>query len=144
MMQFIRDRVQGLVAGAIILLLCLTFLLWGIESYINAARQVVVAKINSAINTRLTDEVLALGPEVVGAAEFAAAQKQKTSGGASLEKALGLVEWLISPASDGISGRLIAAPWDPWSTLDKHAADLAGTDIYTLRRITPEERGRTW
>ena len=44
-----------------------------------------------AINTRLTDEVLALGPEVVGAAEFAAAQKQKTSGGASLEKALGLV-----------------------------------------------------
>ena len=46
MMQFIRDRVQGLVAGAIILLLCLTFLLWGIESYINAARQVIVAKIN--------------------------------------------------------------------------------------------------
>ena len=46
MMQFIRDRVQGLVAGAIILLLCLTFLLWGIESYISAARQVVVAKIN--------------------------------------------------------------------------------------------------
>lgn len=97
-----------------------------------------------AINTRLTDEVLALGPEVVGAAEFAAAQKQKASGGASLEKALGLVEWLISPASDGISGRLIAAPWDPWSTLDRHATELAGSDIYTLRRITPEERGKQW
>ena len=46
MMQFIRDRVKGLVAGAIILLLCLTFLLWGIESYISAARQIVVAKVN--------------------------------------------------------------------------------------------------
>ena len=32
-----------------------------------------------AINTRLTDEVLALGPSVVGAAEYAAAQKQKAA-----------------------------------------------------------------
>ncbi len=95
-----------------------------------------------AITTRLTDEVLALGPEVVGQAEFASAQKQKATGGASLEKALDLVEWLLSPASDGISGRLLAAPWDPWATLGAHATALAATDIYTLRRITPEERGK--
>lgn len=93
------------------------------------------------INTRLTDEVLALGPEIAGAAEFALAQKQKASGGGSLEKALGLVEWLLSPASDGISGRLIAAPWDPWPTLGAHAKAVAGSDVYTLRRIVPEERG---
>lgn len=97
-----------------------------------------------AINTRLTDEVLALGSAVVGEAEYAAAQKQKAAGGASLEKALGLVEWLLSPASDGISGRLLAAPWDPWATLDRHAAELAASDIYTLRRIVPEERGKKW
>ncbi|MBL9189280.1 MAG: SDR family oxidoreductase [Opitutaceae bacterium] len=97
-----------------------------------------------AINTRLTDEVLALGPAVVGEAEFAAAQKQKAAGGSSMEKALDCVEWLLSPASDGISGRLISAPWDPWSTLGAHAAGLAATDIYTLRRIVPEERGRKW
>ena len=94
-----------------------------------------------AINTRLTDEVLALGSTVAGAAEYAAAVKQKASGGASLDKALGLVTWLLSPASDGISGRLLAAPWDPWSTLDRHTATLAKSDIYTLRRIVPEERG---
>jgi len=97
-----------------------------------------------AIHTRLTDEVLALGPDVVGAGEYAAALKQKAAGNAPLEKALGLVEWLLSPASDGISGRLLAAPWDPWPTLDQHAAELAGSDIYTLRRIVPEERGKTW
>lgn len=97
-----------------------------------------------AINTRLTEEVLALGPAVAGEAEYAAALKQKATGGASLTRALDLVEWLLSPASNGISGRLLAAPWDPWSTLEQHAAELAGTDIYTLRRITPEERGRTW
>jgi NAD(P)-dependent dehydrogenase (short-subunit alcohol dehydrogenase family) len=97
-----------------------------------------------AINTRLTDEVLALGPERVGAAEYAAAQKQKATGGGSLEKALACVEWLLSPASDGITGRLISAPWDPWPTLDAHRADLATSDIFTLRRITPEDRGQKW
>jgi 3-oxoacyl-[acyl-carrier protein] reductase len=97
-----------------------------------------------AIHTRLTDEVLALGADVVGAGEYAAALKQKAAGHAPLEKALGLVEWLLSPASDGISGRLLAAPWDPWPTLDQHAAELAGSDIYTLRRIVPDERGKTW
>ncbi len=95
-----------------------------------------------AINTRLTDEVLALGPEVAGAAEFAAAQKQKASGGGSLDRALDCVEWMLSPASDGISGRLIAAPWDPWPELGARAAELTGSDVYTLRRIVPEDRVR--
>jgi 3-oxoacyl-[acyl-carrier protein] reductase len=97
-----------------------------------------------AINTRLTEEVLALGPDVVGSGEFAAAQKQKATGGASMDKAVGLVEWLLSPASDGISGRLLSAPWDPWPTLERHATELASSDIFTLRRIVPEDRGRKW
>lgn len=95
-----------------------------------------------AINTRLTEEVLALGPNIVGPAEFALAQKQKASGGASLEKVFGLVDWLLSNQSDGISGKLLAAPWDPWDKLGAHTADLTSTDIYTLRRILPEERGK--
>jgi NAD(P)-dependent dehydrogenase (short-subunit alcohol dehydrogenase family) len=97
-----------------------------------------------AINTRLTDEVLALGPSVVGAAEYAAAQKQKAASAASAEqtltRALDCVAWLLSPASDGITGRLISAPWDPWPTLGEHRATLATSDVYTLRRIVPEER----
>lgn len=96
------------------------------------------------INTRLTDEILALGPAVVGATEYAAAEKQKATSGASLDRALDLVEWLLSPASDGISGRLFSAPWDPWPTLEAHRAELAASDIYTLRRILPEERGKKW
>lgn len=95
-----------------------------------------------AINTRLTEEVIRLGPAVVGAAEHAAAVKQQATGGGSLERALGLIEFLLSEKSDGISGRLLAAPWDPWPTLDRHAAALALSDIYTLRRIVPEERGQ--
>ena len=94
-----------------------------------------------AINTRLTDEVVKLGPAVVGEAEYQAAVKQKSAGGASLEKALGLVEFLLSSRSDGISGRLLSAPWDPWKTLDQHVSELAASEVYTLRRIVPEERG---
>ena len=94
-----------------------------------------------AVFTRLTEEVLALGPDVAGGAEYASALKQKAGGGGSIDAAVGLVEWLLSPASDGISGRLLAAAWDPWATLGSHAAELAGTDVYTLRRILPEERG---
>jgi 3-oxoacyl-[acyl-carrier protein] reductase len=95
-----------------------------------------------AINTRLTEEILTLGPAIAGDAEYQAALRQKASGGAPIAKVLGLVDWLLSPASDGISGRLISAPWDPWPTLGTHAGALAKSDIYTLRRIVPEERGQ--
>jgi NAD(P)-dependent dehydrogenase (short-subunit alcohol dehydrogenase family) len=94
-----------------------------------------------AIATRLTNEVIALGPDIAGAAEFDAALKQRSSGGASLERALDLVEWLLSEKSDGISGRLLSAPWDPWQNLAKHVEELAKSDVYLLRRIVPEDRG---
>lgn len=46
MLQSIRDRIQGLVAGVIILFLCMTFGIWGIEKYLNSGKTVVVAKVN--------------------------------------------------------------------------------------------------
>jgi 3-oxoacyl-[acyl-carrier protein] reductase len=97
-----------------------------------------------AINTRLTDELIALGPDVVGEAEYRAALRQKETGGASLDRALDLIEWLLSTASDGISGRLISAQWDDWTALSGHTKELAASDIYTLRRITPAERTQEW
>jgi 3-oxoacyl-[acyl-carrier protein] reductase len=93
-----------------------------------------------AINTRLTDEIIARGPGEAGEAEYQAALKQKVTGGQSLDKALGLVEWLLSPASDGISGRLLSAQWDPWPELAGRKEDLAKSDLYTLRRIVPADR----
>jgi len=46
--------------------------------------------------------------------------------------------------SDGITGKLISAQWDPWETLHEHKEDLAKSDIYALRRIVPEDRGKKW
>jgi NAD(P)-dependent dehydrogenase (short-subunit alcohol dehydrogenase family) len=97
-----------------------------------------------AINTRMTEEILALGPAVVGQEEYDGALKQSKGGGGSLSTALDAVEWLLSAASDGISGRLLSAPWDRWLTLGQHVQALQRGDVYTLRRILPEERGLTW
>jgi 3-oxoacyl-[acyl-carrier protein] reductase len=97
-----------------------------------------------AITTRLTQEIVALGPAVVGEAEFRSASSQPADAGPVLTRALDLVEWLLSEASDGISGRLLSAQWDPWPTLARHARALAEGDIYMLRRILPEDRGARW
>ena len=90
-----------------------------------------------AIATAMTDEVLTAGPEIVSEAEYQAALRAKKAGTAPLERALDCAEWMLSAASDGISGRLISAQWDPWETLGARHADIADSDIYTLRRITP-------
>jgi len=97
-----------------------------------------------ALNTRMLDEVIEAGPERVGAAYHAAALNQKRTGGSPLEQAAALCTYLAGPDSHGITGRLISAVWDPWEKLDRIAEALAGTDIYTLRRIVPEDRGKAW
>ena len=70
--------------------------------------------------------------------------KQKSEGGASPTDAAQLCVTLLSAEGDGISGRLISAVWDPWRTLTSFKARLHDTDIYTLRRIVPQDRGLDW
>jgi NAD(P)-dependent dehydrogenase (short-subunit alcohol dehydrogenase family) len=97
-----------------------------------------------ALNTRMLDEFLAAGPENIGAAFHERALLQKKDGGVPLRKGADLAVFLGSSLSDGITGKLISAVWDPWETLPNHLDDLNGTDIYTLRRIVPKDRGITW
>ncbi|MGI8728802.1 MAG: SDR family NAD(P)-dependent oxidoreductase [Solirubrobacteraceae bacterium] len=96
-----------------------------------------------ALNTRMLDEVLEAGPARVGQAFYDRALKQQESGGAGLQRGAELVCFLVSDASDGITGKLLSAIWDPWADLPEHRADLDG-DVYTLRRIVPADRGLGW
>lgn len=96
-----------------------------------------------ALNTRLLDEVLAAGPHVVGEAFHAAARKQSAGGGTPLRLGAELCLFLASEQADGITGKLISAPWDPWQRFAREKERLEG-DVYTLRRITPEDRGWSW
>jgi 3-oxoacyl-[acyl-carrier protein] reductase len=93
-----------------------------------------------ALNTRLLDQVLAAGPEKAGAAFYQRSLKQRDEGGAGLERGAQLAVWLASAASDGISGRLLSAVWDDWANLDQKREKLQASDVFTLRRIVPEDR----
>lgn len=97
-----------------------------------------------ALATRLVDEVLAAGPEKVGAAFYEKNKQWKEKGATPLELGAGLAVYLASEESDGITGKLLSAQWDPWRTLHEHREELAKTDIYCLRRIVPEDRGKKW
>ncbi len=96
-----------------------------------------------ALNTRLLDEVLEAGPEAVGEDFYRRSLEQQRSGGTPLELGAELAVWLGSAASDGITGKLLSAKWDPWRDLPEHRADL-DSDVYTLRRIVPADRSMDW
>src|SRR5262249_41629974 len=97
-----------------------------------------------ALNTRLMEELIAAGPETVGQQFFDRMKKMADEGGTPLDVGAALAVYLGSAASDGITGRLLSAPWDPWRDLQQHRSDLDNSDIYTLRRIVPGDRGKTW
>lgn len=96
-----------------------------------------------ALNTRLLDEILETGPEKVGKPFYERAVAQKQQGGTPLIKGAELCVFLASQKSNGITGKLISAVWDPWNELPDHLEDLK-SDIYTLRRIVPKDRGMKW
>lgn len=97
-----------------------------------------------ALNTRLLDEVIDAGPGKVGEHFYTAALKQRDGGGTPLEFGANLCVHLVSPAGDGVTGRLISAQWDPWQRIQELREELMASDIYTLRRIVPAERGKDW
>jgi 3-oxoacyl-[acyl-carrier protein] reductase len=97
-----------------------------------------------ALNTRLLFQVLEAGPEKVGEAMYKSSLKQKETGGNSMDLATGLCVYLASDEANGITGRLISAQWDPWQKFTELKDEMAPTDIYTLRRIIPAERGKDW
>jgi NAD(P)-dependent dehydrogenase (short-subunit alcohol dehydrogenase family) len=96
------------------------------------------------INTRLVAEAVAAGPQKIGQKAYAEMLRITQGGDRPPELAAELCLFLAGPESDGITGKLISAPWDPWPNLASHRGELATGDIYTLRRIVPEDRGKKW
>jgi NAD(P)-dependent dehydrogenase (short-subunit alcohol dehydrogenase family) len=96
------------------------------------------------LDTRLTQQLLDAGPQLVGETLYNRVSKLAGDGEATIKKGAQLCAYLCSADSDGITGKLIAAPWDPWPFSPEHKADLDGSDIFTLRRILPKDRDKAW
>jgi NAD(P)-dependent dehydrogenase (short-subunit alcohol dehydrogenase family) len=97
-----------------------------------------------ALPTRLIEDAIAAGPEKIGAQAYAEMLLTLQSGGDSMQAATELAVFLASAESDGITGKLISARWDDWKELPRHRDELAATDLYTLRRVIPKDRGKVW
>lgn len=95
------------------------------------------------LNTRLIRDVLEAGPEKAGVGFYAKNVQWSQGNAVSPELGAKVAVYLASAESDGITGKLIAAQWDPWSEFQSHKEELAG-DIYTFRRIVPKDRGYSW
>jgi len=90
-----------------------------------------------AVNTRMLKETLAAG-DTAGKKALAEAQRQLETGGTPPELAADLVVFLASDASAGLTGKLIAAPYDDWRDWDaRHIKELMSAPWFTLRRIDP-------
>lgn len=79
-----------------------------------------------------------------GPAYLERTRRELREGGVSPEIAARAVVFLLSERSAGISGRLLAAAHDDWEHWPAHRAELDGSDLFTLRRIVPHDRGMSW
>jgi 3-oxoacyl-[acyl-carrier protein] reductase len=79
--------------------------------------------------------------ENAGEAEAATAQKLlDCEDTANAEKAAQLLVYLTIGEGRDVTGKLISAVWDPWHSFHRHPEVVTHKDVFTLRRILPEER----
>jgi NAD(P)-dependent dehydrogenase (short-subunit alcohol dehydrogenase family) len=97
-----------------------------------------------AMGTAMSEAIVEAGAAAAGQREIELAMQARSAGEKALDRAAALCVFLASGSSDGISGRLISAVWDPWAHLGAHVDELQQSDVYTLRRIVPRERGFHW
>ena len=85
--------------------------------------------------TRLHQETVDAGPEMVGHGFYQNTKKQIEGGGTSPDEAAQLTIFLLSEDADGITGKFLSAPWDPWRDKTFQEKLKEDNDLATLRRI---------
>ena len=88
--------------------------------------------------------VLNVGSDAAGGKEVNAAEKVLSASVSSFHMVSELCEYLASDKSIGVSGKLISAIWDPWERFEDFGPAFQSSDVGTLRRIVPEDRGASW
>lgn len=94
------------------------------------------------VHTRLHEQTLAAGPKLAGA--FYEETRRRLQAAVSPRVAARAATFLLSDQSAGITGRFLAAPYDDWERWPEHVTELKDTELFTLRRVTPRDRGKSW
>ena len=95
------------------------------------------------VATRLHQQTLEAGKRA-GAEFLRKTQEQLAQGGVDPAIPAALAAFLASEKADRISGKFISSVWDNWADFAGHLDEIAKTDLYTLRRIVPADRGMNW
>ena len=91
-----------------------------------------------AVDTRLQDDVLAAGERAGDLLARIRRLRETGEGGVPRELPAELVVFLASDDSDGLTGKLIAAPYDGWQSWDANRiAEVMSGSWFTLRRMDP-------
>ncbi|HEX3549020.1 MAG TPA: SDR family oxidoreductase [Candidatus Elarobacter sp.] len=94
------------------------------------------------VATRLHRETLDAGTRAGGFLDKTRAELDR--GGVAPEVGAAAAAFLVSDAAAGITGKFVAAPYDGYRAWPERLEELRTSDIFTLRRILPRERGMDW
>lgn len=89
--------------------------------------------------TEIHQATLEAGPEKAGAEHYERTRAAMAQGGVPMEVPVACVQFLLSREADGLTGKTIAANFDPWRApqFRAHLAEIAKSEVYTMRRINP-------
>jgi NAD(P)-dependent dehydrogenase (short-subunit alcohol dehydrogenase family) len=87
------------------------------------------------VATEIHAATLRAGAEVVGEDYFATTTRQLEQGGVPARDGAELTAFLLGEGAQGITGKLISAPWDPWREESFRQRLREEPDLATVRRI---------
>ena len=88
------------------------------------------------VNTRMLDAIVRAGSAAAGEHEQIKTLRKDAAGFVAIEIPVGLAVFLSSRESDGLTGKLISAPYDDWQAWDHdRISALSAQPWLTLRRL---------
>ena len=93
------------------------------------------------VDTRLQDDVLAAGKLAGPLLGKIRGARERGEGAVSPDVAAELVVHLASDRAKGLTGKLVAAPHDPWRDWHAPFDEFNASPLYTIRRVDPHTIG---
>ena len=90
------------------------------------------------VATEIHKATLDAGPERSGEALYRLTLEKMERGAVPIERPVQLVRFLLSPQAEGVTGRTISASFDQWQSPEFTASIANEKNLYTMRRINPE------
>lgn len=91
------------------------------------------------VATEIHQATVEAGPGRAGVEHFERTQAALSEGSVPMEMPVDCVRFLMSHEADGLTGKTIAANFDPWRRAEfrAHVAEIAASEVYTMRRLNP-------